>query len=110
MHLGENANNGHIFTYIRSPDNLWYKANDELVTPVNLNSVLNDNNSYILCYARLSEEKQNLWEPENNIFYTQSARFMFSSTPKRLNGPTNTDIDTYSPVRKKIFYFQYIFM
>lgn len=31
IHLGDTANNGHIFSYIRSPDDAWYTANDETV-------------------------------------------------------------------------------
>jgi uncharacterized UBP type Zn finger protein len=108
VHLGEAANNGHIFSYVRSPDNLWYKANDELVTPVNVDSVLADNNSYILCYARLLEKNINLSEPVDNTSRLQSARFRFSSTPIRLNGSTNATIDDYSPVRKKFRFLLYV--
>lgn len=57
VHLGEAANNGHIFSYVRSSDELWYKINDELVTPVNIETVLSDKNSYILYYAKLSGKK-----------------------------------------------------
>ena len=31
IHVGENVNNGHIFSYIRSPDHKWCEAGDELV-------------------------------------------------------------------------------
>ena len=40
VHLGETANNGHIFAYIRSPDNLWYRINDERVTSISPKLVL----------------------------------------------------------------------
>jgi hypothetical protein len=108
VHIGETANNGHIFSYVRSPDNLWYKTNDELVIRVNVDSVLADNNSYILCYARLLEKNINLSEPVDNTSRLQSARFRFSSTPIGLNGSTNTTVDDYSPVRKKFRFLLYV--
>jgi len=102
VHLGETADNGHIFSYVRSPDNLWYKTNDESITAINLNSVLADTNSYILCYAKLSEKNINLPQSADNTSRTQSARFLFSSTPVCSNRPTsNTTINDYSPVRKR---------
>jgi len=106
VHLGETVDNGHLFSYIRSPDDLWYKTNDELITRVNLDSVLADNNSYVLCYGKISEEKINLPESEVNTSRTQSARFLFSSTSTRSNGPINTTTDDDdSPVRKHFSIF-----
>jgi ubiquitin carboxyl-terminal hydrolase 36/42 len=55
VHLGEQADNGHIFSYIRSPDGFWYEANDSSITPVNLERVLSDNGAYVLCYAKASD-------------------------------------------------------
>lgn len=101
IHLGDNAQNGHIFTYIRSSDNAWYTANDEKVSPTNLKHVLSDNNSYLLCYVKLPEEKINSFVTGENNSYTQSAQVLLSSTPIHSHGRTNKSIDVYSPVRKK---------
>jgi ubiquitin C-terminal hydrolase len=106
VHLGETTNNGHIFSYVRSPDDLWYKTNDELVTPVNLETVLSDKNSYILCYSKLSEEKINLGGREMNESCTEPSPVFFSSTPKHPNVTTTRTFDDYSPVRKPISFSQ----
>ncbi|CAF1464470.1 unnamed protein product, partial [Rotaria sordida] len=85
VHLGKTANNGHIFAYIRSPDNLWYKINDELVTSTDPKAVFSDNNSYVLWYTKLSEEKRNLYRKEINELFISSSQNPFSSTPKHRN-------------------------
>ncbi|CAF4164381.1 unnamed protein product [Rotaria sp. Silwood2] len=84
VHVGENANNGHIFSYIRSPDNLWYKADDESITRVDLSDVLTDNNSYILCYSKVSRQKIISNETETFTSFEVVPRLLLSSTPKHI--------------------------
>ncbi len=103
VHLGETVNNGHIFVYIRSADNLWDKINDESVTSTNLKAVLSDNNSYILWYTKLSEEKRNLYRKEINELFIPSSRIPLSSTPTRRNVQVTRSFDDCSPVRKNLF-------
>ncbi|CAF5053111.1 unnamed protein product, partial [Rotaria sp. Silwood1] len=103
VHLGKTANNGHILVYIRSPDNLWYKINDELVTSTNPKTVFSDNNSYILWYTKLSAEKRNLYRKEINELFIPSSQVSFSSTPIHRNVQTSRNFDDCSPVRKKPF-------
>jgi ubiquitin C-terminal hydrolase len=105
VHLGETADNGHIFVYVRSPDNLWYKINDESVTLVNPKVVLSDTNSYLLWYTKLSEEKRNLYRKEIDQLSKPSSHISFSSTPKRRTVEPTRSFDNYSPVRKKNFFF-----
>jgi uncharacterized UBP type Zn finger protein len=57
VHLGENANEGHIYAYIRSPDGFWYKADDKFVTRVDINRVLTNENSYMLFYSKATRER-----------------------------------------------------
>lgn len=99
LHLGETANNGHVLVYIRAPDNLWYRINDESVTSTNTKVVMSDNNSYILWYTKLSKEKRNLHRKEINDLSTSSSRIPFSSTPIRRNVQTTAGFDDCSPVR-----------
>lgn len=109
VHLGETADNGHIFAYVRSPDNLWYKVNDESVTSVNLKVVLSDTNSYLLWYIKLSEKQRNLYKKEINELSKPSSHTSFSSTPKRRKIQSTRTFDNCSPVRKKRFTFDNVY-
>ncbi|CAF5175986.1 unnamed protein product, partial [Rotaria magnacalcarata] len=105
VHIGETADSGHIFSYIRSPDNLWYKANDGLVQRIDLNAVLANNNSYILCYTKSSTAGQVLCETEFFKSYEESSRVLLFSTPMRRDDMTRKIIDhqTRSPLNISIF-------
>jgi ubiquitin carboxyl-terminal hydrolase 36/42 len=105
VHLGETADNGHIFSYILSPDDAWYKMDDEIITPVSLETVLSDKNAYIICYSKLSNDKIHLYEEGMNRSSAQSSVIFSSSTPKHPNTITSETFDDHSPVRK-LFYFQ----
>ncbi|CAF4585272.1 unnamed protein product, partial [Rotaria magnacalcarata] len=93
VHIGEAADSGHIFSYIRSSDNLWYKADDTSVQRIDLDTVLACNNSYILCYTKSSTAGQVLRETEFFKPYEESSRVLFSSTPVRRDGITCKIID-----------------
>ncbi|CAF0902184.1 unnamed protein product [Adineta steineri] len=102
VHLGETANNGHIFSYVQAPDTRWYKANDESVTPVNLDSVLAENNSYMLFYTRVTEENINLLQSTDIASNTRSTSPLASSTPVNANSLIRTNMDGYSPISKNV--------
>lgn len=53
VHLGEYATNGHVYAYVCSPDGYLCKADDEQLTPVDLDLVLNQKDAYILCYVKM---------------------------------------------------------
>ncbi|CAF1116954.1 unnamed protein product [Rotaria sp. Silwood1] len=57
VHLGEEPTSGHIYAYIRSPDALWYKANDKTITLVDINQVLTNKDAYMLFYSKVTEDK-----------------------------------------------------
>ncbi|CAF1219630.1 unnamed protein product [Rotaria sordida] len=57
VHLGEETTSGHIYAYIRSPDALWYKANDKTITPVDINQALTNKDAYMLFYSKVTEDK-----------------------------------------------------
>ncbi|CAF4088654.1 unnamed protein product [Adineta steineri] len=102
VHLGETANNGHIFSYVQAPDTRWYKANDESITQVNLDSVLAENNSYMLFYARLTEENINLLQSTDITSNTRSTSPLASSTPVNANSLIRTNMDGYSLISKNV--------
>ncbi|CAF2908496.1 unnamed protein product [Rotaria sp. Silwood2] len=96
VHLGENANSGHIFAYIRSPDGCWYKANDEKVTRIKLDKVLADKDAYILCYAKAPIGTMVLTDTELTINPMQSSCLFTSSTPIRPSKLFNNIKTNYS--------------
>lgn len=51
IHMGQCTNNGHLFAYVRGPNQCWYKADDSTITLVSLDEVLSSNNAYLLFYA-----------------------------------------------------------
>ncbi|CAF4917043.1 unnamed protein product [Rotaria sp. Silwood1] len=81
VHLGEDVTNGHIFAYVRAPDGYWYKADDELVTPVHLDAVLNNKDAYILCYVKMSQDSINISDDEPLSSPIHSSSILISSTP-----------------------------
>mmetsp|Transcript_1717 Transcript_1717/g.2100 ORF Transcript_1717/g.2100 Transcript_1717/m.2100 type:complete len:892 (+) Transcript_1717:310-2985(+) len=48
VHAGQSCERGHYYAYVKSGDN-WYKANDEIVTQVSVETVLRQQ-AYILIY------------------------------------------------------------
>lgn len=99
VHLGEQANSGHIFCYIRSPDGNWYKADDELIKPVKLDIIFNDKDAYILCYTKILKNSIVLSDiqPMSSL---RLASNIFSSTPIRSNEIVDRMNDNRTVVRK----------
>ncbi|CAF3205771.1 unnamed protein product [Rotaria sp. Silwood2] len=81
VHVGEYATSGHVFSYVLSPDGNWYKADDELVTPVKLDSVLGDENAYILCYSKVPKILTHVSDNDTLSSPTHSSSIVISSTP-----------------------------
>jgi ubiquitin carboxyl-terminal hydrolase 36/42 len=52
VHVGSSMHSGHYFSYVRSPNNRWYKADDTTMTPCDLSQVLAQHGAYILCYLK----------------------------------------------------------
>ncbi|CAF1036847.1 unnamed protein product [Didymodactylos carnosus] len=50
VHVGSSMHSGHYYAYVRSPNNLWYKADDTSMIKCQTNEVLNQYGAYILCY------------------------------------------------------------
>ena len=98
VHLGESAANGHVFAYVLAPDNNWYKANDEIVTPVPLDVVLNDRNAYILCYGQTMNTRP-LRDTSQQKRCDSKSSSLYSSTPKCVRDEPNHMVSDYSPVR-----------
>ena len=55
VHVGSSMHSGHYYSYVRSPNNRWYKADDTAMTQCDLNQVLTQHGAYILCYIKESE-------------------------------------------------------
>ena len=102
VHSGEATENGHIFSYVRSPDQLWYKADDDLMTRVSCETVLNDRNSYILCYSKESTVMNRRSASTQCESRTRPSK-LYTSTPKRHPNRPAAAFDSCSPVRPVIF-------
>ncbi|CAF1472222.1 unnamed protein product [Adineta steineri] len=55
VHVGSSMHSGHYYSYVRSPNNRWYKADDTTMTQCDLNQVLTQHGAYILCYIKETE-------------------------------------------------------
>ena len=55
VHVGSSMHSGHYYSYVRSPNNRWYKADDTSMTQCDLNQVLTQHGAYILCYIKETE-------------------------------------------------------
>jgi ubiquitin carboxyl-terminal hydrolase 36/42 len=64
VHVGSSMHSGHYYSYVRSPNNRWYKADDTTMTQCDLNQVLTQHGAYILCYIKETESSSSL---TNNI-------------------------------------------
>ena len=59
VHVGSSMHSGHYYSYVRSPNNRWYKADDTTMTQCDLSQVLTQHGAYILCYIKETEPSTN---------------------------------------------------
>ncbi|OXG35231.1 ubiquitin carboxyl-terminal hydrolase Ubp16 [Cryptococcus neoformans Ze90-1] len=61
-HRGTELRFGHYTSYVRGPSGQWFHADDDDVSPVQLEQVLNDKTAYLLSYIRVENGKEGLCE------------------------------------------------
>lgn len=54
-HRGHELRYGHYTAYVKNPNGKWYQADDDDMSPVPLQRVLNDSTAYLLSYMRVPE-------------------------------------------------------
>jgi ubiquitin carboxyl-terminal hydrolase 36/42 len=70
VHVGSSMHSGHYYSYVRSPNNRWYKADDTTMTQCDLNQVLTQHGAYILCYIKETESSStNITNGTSKIIY-----------------------------------------
>jgi hypothetical protein len=67
VHLGNTSHSGHYYSYIKGPNNVWYKADDQRISTVQSRDALGQN-AYILFYNRISspDKTTSLSPPANS--------------------------------------------
>ena len=56
VHLGYTSHSGHYYSYVRGPNDVWYKADDQQMSTVRLQDALSQN-AYILFYNRVAPQQ-----------------------------------------------------
>lgn len=82
VHVGASMHSGHYFSYVRSPNNRWYKADDTTMTQCDLNQVLSQHGAYILCYIKETTALSTTTSPQLNS--TASSPNTRSTTPSKI--------------------------
>lgn len=55
-HRGSELRFGHYFSYVRSPNGSFHKADDEDMDQVRIDEVLSDSSAYLLSYSRIADD------------------------------------------------------
>jgi len=84
VHLGYTSHSGHYYSYVRGPNDVWYKADDQQVNTVPAQDALGQN-AYILFYNRVS----------NNSFHQTNTNNVISSSSVTLKTITQTKKDYF---------------
>jgi ubiquitin C-terminal hydrolase len=65
VHEGSSASVGHYYTYVKGPNGMWYRMDDEFVKVVSINEVLNAQ-AYILFYIMRVEDTESPSSSQEN--------------------------------------------
>jgi hypothetical protein len=57
-HHGSSLHYGHYTSYVRGPDDSWFNADDDDVSPVSPKTMLHDKSAYLLSYMRVGKGEQ----------------------------------------------------
>jgi hypothetical protein len=82
VHLGYTSHSGHYYSYVRGPNNVWYKADDQQVNIVQSQDAL-EQNAYILFYNRISNNNNN--NSSNMTISTTTTTTTTINMPKKDN-------------------------
>jgi ubiquitin carboxyl-terminal hydrolase 36/42 len=103
VHVGASMHSGHYFSYVRSPNNRWYKADDTTMTQCDLNQVLTQHGAYILCYIKETPTSNNTTNGSSttttNAPATTTSKLVYQNG--KLNNseqqPTTTNATFFTP-------------
>jgi len=92
VHVGSSMHSGHYYSYVRSPNNRWYKADDTTMTQCDLNQVLTQHGAYILCYIKETDSK--FFTPHQNGYTNNEKREPIVMRIPKLPFLSNKSIDS----------------
>ena len=82
VHLGHTSHSGHYYSYVRGPNDQWYKADDTRVSIVQ-SSVALAQNAYILFYNKITSQ-QNVEVPQRPQQQVNSLNSMNNSLKQQM--------------------------
>ena len=109
VHVGSSMHSGHYYSYVRSPNNRWYKADDATMTQCDLKQVLTQHGAYILCYIKETETSST-----NEIITTSKINFENDQINRNEQPSTNSRFFTPCQIsvsqrsRLKNFYLAFL--
>lgn len=97
VHLGYTSHSGHYYSYVRGPNDVWYKADDQQISTVRIQDAL-DQNAYILFYNRITPTKtatsNSIERPKMSTYCSSTLIPEFNLAPKL--EPSHSIIKTFS--------------
>ena len=108
VHIGEQVNNGHLYSYIRGPNDRWYCANDSIITRITIDQVLSSKDAYILFYA---EDTSASFESRSlNINSLPSSSLIVNSQAIDHRAGTLFSLDNQQSLVTSRFFFPKLFL
>ncbi|RNA13776.1 Ubiquitin carboxyl-terminal hydrolase [Brachionus plicatilis] len=83
VHLGYTSHSGHYFSYVRGPNDVWYKADDQRVSAVQARDALAQH-AYILFYSKINDSAI---EPSPKVPSSIEKNITMTCPKPRIYGP-----------------------
>lgn len=85
VHLGYTSHSGHYYSYVLGPNNVWYKADDQRISPVETRDALAQH-AYILFYTKI-KDSASISQVEKNIPLSSKQEKPYNTINSKKNEP-----------------------